>query len=380
MRAYLFASVIGCSLVAQAPEPSALKWRGSIWISGVAQDRQTEDGSVAFRPLEGGEYGFGVDGLTLGADANLGAGWSARVTLMGGRIGKLVNQFSGESGALAIPEAQLVWTGKQDKLTIGRMSTYIGMEFTDGAQDITASRGLLFTYAAPFTQVGFAWRHTFPSAWSTDVFLFNGEDRVQDNNHGKTVGVGLNYNHGGASDKFFSLSAYRGAEQDGLGVNANTGAEGRKRDRLSALGQWVWGSSTLQGEFEYGREAFLPSAIAGTVGTKNVNADWMGLGLIYKQQINAVWALFARAEYFKDDAGVRLNGDSTIAAAYGATLNADLKATSFTLGVERKWGATFSRFELRQDALNKDLTEGAAGDHKAFRNGTSATLSFGASF
>ncbi|MDP2877448.1 MAG: outer membrane beta-barrel protein, partial [Holophaga sp.] len=342
--------------------------------------RQTEDGSVAFRPLEGGEYGFGVDGLTLGADATLGAGWSARVTLMGGRMGKLVNQFSGESGAVAIPEAQLVWTGKQDKVTIGRMNTYIGMEFTDGTQNITASRGLLFTYAAPFTQVGFAWRHTFTSAWSTDVFLFNGEDRIQDNNHGKTLGVGLNYNHDGASDKFFSLSAYRGAEQDGLGANANTGAEGRKRDRLSVLGQWVWGSSTLQGEFEYGREAFLPAAIAGTVGTKNVNADWMGLGLIYKHQINAAWALFARAEYFKDDAGVRLNGDTTIAAAYGVTLNADLKATSFTIGTERKWGATFSRFELRQDALNKDLTEGIGGNHKAFRNATSATLSFGTSF
>jgi len=384
MRPSLLLSLLACSLMAEVPaaQPAApaLKWRGSIWASGVAQDRQTEDGTLAFRPIEGGESAFTLDGLTLGLDATLGQGWSARVTLLGGRMGQLVNETSGESGALAIPEAQLVWTGEKDKFTFGRMNTYIGMEFTDGTQDITASRGLLFTYAAPFTQVGLAWRHTFTPSWSTDVFLFNGEDRVKDNNHGKTLGLGLNYNHGGATDKYVSLMVYRGAEQDGLGEHANTGAEGRKRDRISMLGQWVWGPGTLQGEFEYGREAFLPADIAGSTGPENVNATWMGLGLIYKHQLNEAWALFARAEYLKDDRGVRLGFDSTIGATYPPSLDADLKATSLAIGTERKWGATFARVEVRQDRLNKELTEGVGGNHKAFGNATSATLSVGASF
>ncbi len=386
MHPCLLASLIGCSLLAEVPTAQpvapALAWRGSIWASGVAQDRQTADGSLVFRPLEGGESAFTLDGLTLGLDATLGEGWSARVTLMGGRMGRVVNETSGERGALAVPEAQLVWTGAKDKVTLGRMNTYIGMEFTEGTQNLTASRGLLCTYTAPFTQVGLAWRHTFTRAWSTDVFLFNGEDRVQDNNHGKTLGLGLNYNHGGASDKYASLMVYRGAEQDRWDADHNLipGAEGRKRDRVSLLGQWVWGPGTLQGEFEYGREAFLPSAIAGAAGTGDVKATWMGVGAIYKHRVSAAWALFARAEYLQDDTGVRLNYDSTIQAAHGARLNADLKATGFALGVERRWGTPLSRFELRRDRLNKDLAEGPAGDHGVFRSATSATLSVGASF
>jgi hypothetical protein len=364
---------------AAPPAAPALKWRGSIWASAVAQDRQTEDGTMVFRPYDG-ENTFALDGLTLGADATLGLGWSARITLMGGRMGRLVNEAAGESGIVALPEAQLVWTGAKDRLTLGRMNTAIGMETTDGTQDITASRGLLGTFAGPFTQVGLAWRHTFSSAWSTDVFLFNGEDRVKDNNRGKTFGLGLNYNHGGAADKFVSLAVYQGAEQDGLGASTNTGAEGRKRERVSALGQWVWGPNTLQGEFEYGREPFLPGAIAGAAGTANVKATWLGVGAIYKHQCSETWALFARAEYFKDDTGIRLSYDTTLAAAYGAMLKADLQATSFAVGAERKWGAVFTRFELRQDRLNKDLSESAAGDSKVFRNANSASLSVGASF
>lgn len=384
MRRSLFTAFLGCSLLAEVPAAQppapAIKWRGSIWASGVTQDRQTPDGSAAFRPLDGGESAFTLDGLTLGLDAALGQGWTARVTLMGGRMGKLVNEAAGESGTLALPEAQLVWTGEKDKFTFGRMNTYIGMEYIEGTQDITASRGLLCTFVAPFTQVGLAWRHTFTPSWSADVFLFNGEDRIKDNNQSKTVGLGLNYNHGGAADKFVSLMVYRGAEQDGLGASANTGAEGRKRERVSALGQWVWGPGTLQGEFEYGREAFLPSVIAGAPGSENVKATWMGLGLIYKHQVADTWALFARAEYLKDDQGVRLGYDTTLGAAHGATFNADLKATSFALGAERKWGATFARLELRQDRLNKDLTEGIAGDSKVFRDAASATLCVGTSF
>jgi len=385
MHSSLLPALLSCSLLADVPAAQppapALKWRGSIWASAVTQDRQTEDGSVAFRPMDGGADAFTLDGLTLGVDGALGQGWTARVTVMGGRMGKLVNEAAGETGTLAIPEAQLVWTGEKDKLTLGRMNTYIGMEFTEGTQDLAASRGLLCTFVAPFTQVGLAWHHTFTGAWSTDVFAFNGEDRVKDNNHGKTLGVGLNYNHGGASDKYVSLMIYRGAEQDGLGANASKGAEGRKRDRVSVLGQWVWGSNTLQGEFEYGREPFLPSVIAGAVGTESVKATWMGVGAIYRHQLSEAWALFARAEYLADDTGVRLGFDSSIlAAGYGGRLNADLKATSFALGAERRWGATFARFELRQDRLNKDLAEGTAGDHKAFGDATSATLSVGASF
>ena len=67
--------------------------------------------------------------------------------------------------------------------------------------------------------------------WSTDVWLFNGEDRLQDNNHGKTLGLGLTYNHRGSADNYLSLQAYRGPEQDGTGGRCE---HGRRRPAARA--------------------------------------------------------------------------------------------------------------------------------------------------
>ncbi|MBK8794364.1 MAG: outer membrane beta-barrel protein [Holophaga sp.] len=251
----------------------------------------------------------------------------------------------------------------------------------DGSQNVTASRGLLFSFVDPFGQVGLNWHHAFTPTWSSDVWVFNGEDRLQDNNHGKTLGFGLTYNHGGTADKYLSIHAYRGPEQAGLGSSANTGAEGRQRERVCAMGQWVWGKSTLQGEVSVGREKFLGSAILGA--TAPVNATWKGYGLIYKQEVASGVSLFARAEYLADDFGVRLSADPSIKESLGlgstylGLQGAGLKAQSYTVGVEKKHGPAFARIEVRQDRLNRDLADvnGAT-----FRDGLSGTVSLGASF
>lgn len=367
----------GGALLAQAPAPSlpTLKWRGSIWASGVTQQRHTADGTLFLRTVDPGEDAFSLDGLTLGVDADLGKGWSVRATLLGGHTAKVLNTASGETGTLAFSEAQLVWTGEKDTLRFGRMNTYLGMEYLDGTQDITASRGLLYNFADPFGQVGLGWHHAFTPTWSADLWVFNGEDRVQDNNHSKTWGLGVTYNHGGAADKYVSLQAYRGAEQDGRGASANTGAEGRHRTRLAMMGQWVWGPATLQWEASFAKETFAAGALAGT--TEEQTAGFGGVGAIFRYAVTERWGVFARAESFSDEAAVRLGFDTTVAAAYPPTWKADLKATSLALGVDHRYGPAFMRLEVRTDRLNKDVTDL---DGQAFRDGASATLSVGASF
>jgi len=373
-------STLGIVLAAQsapAPAEPSFKWHAGLWASAAASDRETTDGSLFLRTVDAGEGQLALDGLQLGAEANLTAGWSLKFTGLAGRDAKVLNMADGESGSFSYPEAMLVWTGGKDTLKLGRMWTGMGMEVMDQTQDIMATRGLLFTYAIPFNQVGIDWHHAFTPSWSTDAYLFNGEDRVQDNNRSKTAGLALTYNHGGASDKYLSLMVYRGAEQDGFGATANQGAEGRHRERVSAVGQWVWGASTLQWEIEYGREPFPAAVIQGATGGADVKASWSAAGAIYKHQFDDRWAILARADYLKDDTGERLSYDTTVAAAYGTMLNADLAATSVGLGLERKWGATFTRFEMRRDQLNKDVLEQGM---KGFRDATSATWSFGTSF
>lgn len=375
-------STLGLGLAAQTPAAPAIKWRGAFWASAAASDRQTEDGSMFLRSTDAGDGQLAVDGLQLGADVTLPDGWSLKFTFLAGQTAKDLNAATlgpdgtpAETGSIAWPEASIAWTGGADTLRFGRMYSAMGMEVLDGTQDTTASRGLLFTYAVPFAQLGVNWHHAYSTAWSSDVWVYNGEDRLQDNNQGKTVGLGLTYNHGGAADKFVNLMAFSGPEQNGLGAASNTGAEGRKRNRLSLAGQWVWGKTTLSFEGESAQETFAPGTILGGTGT--VKGNWSGAGFIAKYQYNEGWASFVRAEVLKDDTGIRLGADPTVAAAFAPRVGADLQATSFALGGERRWHATFTRLEARVDSLNKDVLDH---DGKAFRNAASLTWSLGTSF
>lgn len=385
----LGAATVGLPVLAQAPVEASgttlpkLTWHGSLWASAVGQDRETPDGTLVFRPMESGQSQFSLDGLMLGVDAAFARGWSAKATLLAGSTGKTIQASTGDTGTIAAVEAMMVWTGERDTFRIGRMITFIGMEFLDGSQNITASRGLLFSYSDPFGQVGVNWHHAFSPVWSTDVWLFNGEDRLKDNNHGKTLGLGFTYNHHGAQDTYLSMHAYRGPEQDGMGAGANTRAEGRLRERICLMGQVTWGQSTLQGELSLGREAFAAASMLGA--SAPVTATWRGFGLIYKFDLGRGMSLVARAERLADDTGVRLALDPTIRESLGLNapvpfagrLGADLVAQAWSLGLEKKHGPAFARVELRQDRLNRDLQDAQG---KTFREGLSGTVSVGASF
>lgn len=379
-------STLASALLAQAPSSGgapALKWRGSIWASAVTQSRDTADGSLVFRPLEAGQDQFTLDGLMLGLDATLPSGWSAKATLLTGQAGRVVQSTTGDTGSIAPVEAMLVWTGERDTFRVGRMITSIGMEFLDGAQDVTASRGLLFTFVDPFGQVGINWHHAFSPVWSADLWVFGGEDRTRDNNHGKTVGLGFTYNHAGSQDNYLSLHAYSGPEQDGLGAATHSGAEGRKRERVCLMGQWIEGGTTLQWEVSLGREAFGQASILGA--TAPVTATFRGYGLICRRELVPSLSLFARLEWLSDDLGVRLAADPTIREslglsgpiAYSGRMGADLQARAASIGLEKKHGPAFARLELRQDRLNRSLAD--AQGH-VFRQGLSGTLSLGGSF
>jgi hypothetical protein len=388
MRKRLTLSLLtmGLALAAQTPTPAvpAVKFRGALWVSGAASDRQTEDGSMFLRSDDAGNGQLSVEALQLGADVTLGHGFGLKFTVLAGQWAKNINAGTfakgstpAETGSLAWPEAMVTWSGGDDTLKFGRMYTAMGMEVVDGTQNVTASRGLLFNYALPYAQVGFNWHHAFSPSWSADLYLYNGEDRLQDNNRGKTAGLGLTYNHAGSAEKFVTVMAFSGPEQDGLGTAANTGAEGRKRERLCLSGQWVWGKSTLQWEGESARETF-PGGTFFPGATGLAQTSWSGAGAIYKYQFTEPWSAFGRVEVLKDDSGLRLSLDPSIAAAHPPTPGANLEARSLAAGVERRWHATFTRLEVRHDHLNRSVRDSGTG--KLFQDATSLTWSLGTSF
>jgi len=371
----LFALVALTPLRAEDAPAPALKWRGSLWALGTQTDRPMADGSAFLRPMETGDSQFSLDGIQVGLDYALSSTWSFKATLMAGRDGKLLQDFNGESGMMGFPEAMLIWTQGADTLKFGRMWTWMGMESTDLTVAIPASHGLMCTFPLPFGQVGLEWRHAWSPSWATSLWVYNGEDRNQDNNRGKTVGLGLIYNHGGATDRFLNFMVFSGPEQDAFGASAIPGAEGRKRDRFSHSGQWVWGAATLAWEGEYLREPFAPAAFEAP-GTQ-ATGTCVGAGVVFKYQWNERWSGYARAEHLKDDLGFKLSYDPTVAATYGMKRGVDLTASSISLGAERRWGPAFARLEFRRDWLNRDLQDR---DGKAFRSVNGVTICVGASF
>lgn len=374
MRPYLLLMTL--PLVAQAPAPFTMKWRGSVWGGYAQSDRPLADGSLFLRSVDKGDGQVSLDGFTLGADVTLAEGWSLKFTLLTGETARLVNSLNQDTGSLATPEVMLTWTKGGTQVQFGRMWTPMGMEVLDATQNLAASRGILFTYAIPFAQIGLHVRQALNADWNADLWVYNGEDRIKDNNRGKTFGLGLNWAPGGSSDSFANVMVFRGPEQDSLGAHATPGAEGRMRQRISVNGQWTSGSLVLQAEGESGKEAFPASALAGASGPED--ATWTGFGFNAKWTFSPAWAIYGRAEALKDDKGVRLSLDPTVAAAWGNQMGADLRATSLTLGLERRWGATFLRAEARQDRLNREVSEGPGRPN--FKSATSATVQLGSSF
>lgn len=376
MRTLPFILALALPAAAQTPAPSPIKLRASLWALGASSSRDLPDGSLFMRPLDTRNGSLTLDGWQLGTDIDLGKGWSFKLTAIGGREGELLQSFAGETGHTGISEAMLIWSAGADTVRIGRMWTFMGMESCDLSATFVASHGLMATYPLPYGQLGVHWRHTFSPSWSTDLWVFNGEDRNTDNNQGKTVGANLSYNHGGAADKFLNLSVFSGPEQDAWGDTAVPGAEGRLRQRLSHGGQWTWGKVSLGWEYEWLKETLPSAAVTGAAGS-TVDATQTGLGTWLKLQATDVWSAYLRAERLTDDKGFRLNFDSAVSAAHGLRTGADLTATALSLGTERKLGPAFLRLELRQDRLNKDVLDR---DKKPFKDATSITFAVGASF
>lgn len=368
--------LMGSQLVADAPVVPGLKWRGSLWGGFAQSNRSLSDGSLFLRSVDHGDGQLSLDGFSLGADVALAEGWSLKFTFLTGESARLINALNQDSGSLAYPEAMVAWSHGGTSVQFGRMWTPMGMEVLDATQDIPASRGLLFTYIDPFAQVGLHVRQALSSDWSADVWVFNGEDRVKDNNRGKTLGLGLAWAPGGATDTFLNLMAFRGPEQDSIGANALPGAEGRMRHRACLSGQWTHGSLVLQGELEWGQERFSAAAIQSATG--ETIATWKGAGCIGKWSFSPAWSAYLRAEWMGDDRGVRLSLDPSVLAAWGNLLDADLKATNLTVGAERRWGSTFLRSEARLDRLNRAVPEQALG--ASFTSALSATVQIGTTF
>lgn len=178
--------------------------------------------------------------------------------------------------------------GKGLKLRFGKFVTMHGAEVIEAKDNVNYSRGLLFNYAIPFTHTGFMASYPFSDKVSGSVYLVNGWDNTDDNNKGKTLGLSVGLTPMEQLSMIFNLMY--GPEQDDNGSN----------NRF--LLDWV---ATIKPVKDLSVIFNIDYAADKNGVADGTNSKWYGMAGIIKYDINDLWSVAARAEYFNDKDGVR---------------------------------------------------------------------------
>jgi hypothetical protein len=219
----------------------------------------------------------------LGYKLKLSAGETAKFIHSNG-LGKADDPFD-------LTEAYVEYlapVGKGLKFTFGKWVTYHGAEVIEAKDNPNYSRSFLFNYAIPFTHTGLKVGYTFSDALNANVYLVNGWDNTDDNNKGKTVGLS---------------AGYTPVEQFSTVVNLMYGPEKDNNNHDNRfLFDWVGTVKPVKNlsfilNFDYASEQHS-AADGGT-------ATWWGGAGIAKYDVNDLFSIALRYEYFDDKDGVR---------------------------------------------------------------------------
>jgi len=206
-------------------------------------------------------------------------------------LGIKSGQSPRDTDAFDLTEAYVSYVaplGKGLRFDFGKFVTFHGAEVIEAKDNPNYSRSFLFNYAIPFTHTGLKISYPFSDALSASFHIVNGWDNTDDNNKGKTVGLSVGYTP--IEQLALTFNLMYGPEQDRNNSN----------DRF--LFDWVGTIKPIK------NLSFILNADYGTeqkAAPDGSNAKWYGIAGIVKYDFNDFYSLSMRAEYFKDNKGVR---------------------------------------------------------------------------
>jgi len=178
--------------------------------------------------------------------------------------------------------------GRGLKFRFGKFATYHGAEVIEAKDNPNYSRSFLFNYAIPFTHTGLMISYPFSDALTGNVHIVNGWDNTDDNNKGKTFGLSL---------------GYIPMEQFSMNFNLMYGPE--KDDNNSDnrfLFDWVGTIKPVKNLALILNTDYVTEENSASDGD---DAKWYGIAGIVKYDFTDMFSLSLRAEYFKDQDGLR---------------------------------------------------------------------------
>jgi hypothetical protein len=257
-----------------------------------------------------------------------------RLDLQAGRTPEIVNGF--EPGGLEflknIEQAYGSYLfGSKLQVDVGKFVTPAGAEVIETKDNWNYSRSLLFALAIPYYHAGL--RATVPVSDKVTLsgMLVNGWNDVQDNNSGKTWGVGAILKP--SAKVTLAQNFIGGAEQQGNSSDkrflTDTTLTVSPTDKLS-----------LMANYDYGKDTVL--------GT---DVKWQGIALYARLQVTPSWALTPRFEWFDD--------------ADGFATGAVQRVKEFTITTEQKLGGKLlTRVEYRRDFSDQSFFTSKTGSPK----------------
>ena len=228
---------------------------------------------------------------------------------------------SGSNGFLRnIEQAYVsVKSKKGYEADFGQFVTSAGAEVIESKDNWNYSRSILFAWAIPYYHFGLRTIVPVGSHFTTGLQLVNGWNNVEDNNTGKTLGVVGNF----TSKKLSWNNVWYGGPE-------NTGTNKGWKNLYDTVVLFTPADKfNAYFNFDYGQNSF-------PVGP---SATWKGVAGAAKFQMNGVWAITPRIEWFKDDNGFAIGGNPK-----GQTYD------EFTITLEAKAAqGILARLEYRYD-------------------------------
>ena len=180
------------------------------------------------------------------------------------------------------------------KVALGKTVTLMGVEVIEETVNPNWTVGNQFLYVENFTQLGGLLSYKWNDKVETVFAVFNGWDKVSDNNNGLSFMGKVNL---ALTEKTsVSLLGYGGPEQDNNTSNWRTGGE-------IILTQKIGEKLTIYVQGDYGQEDN-----ASLTGGK---AEWYAAGLWAVYQFNGKVGLALRGDYLADDGSSRTGFDPT---------------------------------------------------------------------
>lgn len=173
--------------------------------------------------------------------------------------------------------------GKGLTVYAGKFVTHMGAEVIESQQNINYSRSLLFTHAIPYFHVGICASYPMLNNLSFTGYIFNGWNRIEDNNRGKTLGATLSWL---PVDNLTVIQNWIGGVE---GTNTNN-----QRHVLDTIFNYtVPDNLSVSLNADYGFERLVTDELA----------IWKGIALYGKYNFDKTSALALRGEVYSDPSG-----------------------------------------------------------------------------